>query len=94
MDAKSYLIEILEYYKYKLKDDKCTKAEIDSVTSLLEKNLKIYGTIKDFAAFYDKPESQVRVNIFRKVFAKPIRAVLYPFNEFHKAVSSNWKHNK
>lgn len=94
MDAKSYLIEILEYYISKLKEDKCTIAEINSATEAIEKNIKTYGTIKDFAAFYDKPESQVRVNIFRKVFAKPKRVLLYPFNEFHKAVSSNWKHTK
>lgn len=53
--------------------------------------MPVQGTIGDFAEFYGRPESQVRVNIFRKVLSKPARVVLYPFNAFHKAVSDKWK---
>ena len=39
MDAKSYLIEILEYYIYRLKGGKCTMSEIQSATKVLEENM-------------------------------------------------------
>lgn len=91
IDARKYLAEILEYYVYKLKTDACTMDEINAVTKALEQNMTVRGTIRNFAEFYGKPESQVRVNIFRKVMAKPVRVVLYPFHAFHKAVSNKWK---
>lgn len=90
IDSSKYLIEILEFYIFKLKNGKCTMAEIESVTKAIEENTEIYGTISDFASFYGVPETTVRTNIFRKMFAKPLRKVLYPFHKFHKIVPSKW----
>ena len=94
MDAKSYLIEILEYYIYRLKGDKCTMSEIQSATKVLEENMDVNGTISDFAEFYKVPEVTVRTNIHRKMFAKPKRVVLYPFQKFLKIVPDKWRSNK
>lgn len=91
IDTRKYLIETLEYYIHKLKNDSCTMDEINSVAKAIEQTMPVQGTIRDFAEFYGRPESQVRVNIFRKVLSKPARVVLYPFNAFHKAVSDKWK---
>ena len=90
MDAKTYLIEILEYYIYKLRGDKCTTEEIESVTKAVEQNMEVQGTISDFANFYGKPESHIRATIARKLIAKPKRKLLYPFHAFHKIVPESW----
>lgn len=90
-DSSKYLIEILEFYIYKLKGGKCTKEEIDSATKVLESNMEIHGTISDFANFYGVSESNVRANITRKLFAKPKRVLLYPFHKFIKIVPESWR---
>lgn len=91
MDAKKYLIEILDYYKQRLANDACTMDEINSATKALEENMKINGTIRDFAEFYGVSESNVRATIARKLIAKPERKVLYPFHKFAKIIPENWR---
>lgn len=91
MDAKKELLEILDYYKYRVQNG-CTMDEIDSTLKMLENNMKVNGTIKDFADFYGVPESVVRTNIARKMIDKPKRKVLYPFHKFIKIVPEKWHH--
>lgn len=91
MDAKKELIEILDYYKFKLKSGSCTMSEISSALKALEENMNVNGTISDFARFYDKPESQVRAEIARKLIDKPQRKLMYPFHKFRKLVPESWK---
>ena len=91
MDAKKYLLEILDYYKYKIDNNFTTMAEINSVVKILEENMQINGTISDLAKFYDKPENQIRATISRKLIAKPERKVLYPFHKFAKIIPENWR---
>lgn len=94
MNAKKYLVEILEYYIKRIEDDSCTMEEIESATRTLEENMEVHGTISDFASFYGKPEGTVRTTIFKKLIAKPVRVVLYPFHKFRRIVPDNWrKHN-
>jgi hypothetical protein len=94
MDVKKYLIEILDYYKYKVENDLCNLEEMNSVIRSLEENAKVTGTISDFARFFNVPETTVRTNIFRKMFSKPKRKVLYSFSEFLKIVPARWRNNK
>lgn len=91
MDVKKYLIEILDYYKYKVENDLCNLEEMNSVIGALEENARVSGTISDFAKFYDKPENQIRVTISRKLVEKPRRKVLYPFHKFAKIIPENWR---
>ncbi len=90
-DASKYLIEIFEFYIYKLKTGGCTMDEVNSATEAIENNMKITGAIKDFAKFYGKPESQIRATIARKLLAKPKRVLLYQFHEFMKIVPDSWR---
>ena len=94
MDAKKYIIEILDYYKSRILNDSCTMDEINSVAKALEQNLEIHGTISDFAKFYDVPETTIRTNIARKMLDKPKRKVLYPFHKFAKIVPDKWRKPK
>ena len=91
MGVKEVLSEILAYYKYKVDNGLCTMEEMESAKKALEEGMEIYGTIEDFAKFYDKTPVNVRVAINRKMVAKPKRKVLYPFHEFLKVVSDKWR---
>lgn len=86
MDGKNILSEMLSFYKYKVDNNLCTPEEIESASRALQENMEMYGTIKDFAKFYDTTESHVRATIARKLLAKPKRVVLYPFHKFLKIV--------
>lgn len=94
MDANKLLSEILGYYKHKVDHNLCTMEEMNDALKALESNMTVQGTISDFAKFYDVPETTVRTNIFRKMFAKPKRKVLYPFHEFIKIVPDKWRSKK
>lgn len=91
MNAKEELIEMLDYYKFKVKRDGCTMDEIESATKLLQENVPMSGTIKDFADFYGVPESLVRTNIARKMIDKPKRRVMYSFHKFIKIAPEKWR---
>ena len=91
MDAKQILSEMLAYYKYKVDNDLCTMAEIDSAQKALMENMQVYGTIDDFANFYGVSPGNVRATISRKLLAKPIRRVFYPFHKFLKIIPTKWR---
>lgn len=91
LDTKSYLIEILEFYIYKLKKNSCTMQEMNGAIHALEQNMEINGTIQDFANFYGEPESNIRTIIARKLIAKPKRQLLYPFHKFAKIIPERWR---
>lgn len=91
MDAKQILSEMLAYYKYKVDNDLCTMAEIESAQKALTENMEIYGTIEDLAKFYGVSPGNVRATISRKLLAKPLRRVFYPFHKFLKIVPSKWR---
>lgn len=91
MDGKQILSEILDFYKYKVDNNLCTSAEIESASKLLQENMEVYGSIKDFAEFYGVSEGNVRSTINRKMIAKPIRKVLYPFHLFRKIAPEKWR---
>lgn len=94
MNVKTYLIEILEYYIRRLKNDSCTMEEMNDALHVLEENMQIHGTISDFAEFYHKPEPHIRATIARKLLAKPKRKVYYPFHAFRKIVPDKWREEK
>ena len=91
MDAKDILSEMLTYYKYKVDNDLCTMAEIESAKKAIESNMELYGTIDDFAKFYDTSPINIRSTISRKLIAKPIRRVFYPFHKFLKIAPEKWR---
>lgn len=94
IDPKAYLIEILDYYKYKLTNGKCTMNEIKSVTNAIMENTELDGTISDFANFYGVSETNIRSTINRKLIAKPKRKLLYPFHKFSNIVPDKWRNKR
>ena len=91
MQGDKLLSEILGFYKYKVDNNLCTPEEIKNAEKVLMENMEVYGSIKDFAEFYGTSEGNVRSTINRKMFAKPVRKVLYPFQKFLKIVPGKWR---
>ena len=94
MDAGKLLSEILGYYKYKVDNNLCTMDEMNDALNALENNMEVYGTIDDFAKFYDVTSTNIRATIARKLLAKPKRKVLYPFHKFAKIIPDKWRNKK
>ena len=94
MDAKNYLSEILGYYKYKVDNNLCTMKEMQDALHALEENMEVYGTIEDFAKFYDKTEVCIRSAISRNLIDKPKRKVLFPFHKFSKVIPPKWRKDR
>lgn len=91
MQGDKLLSEILGFYKYKVDNNLCTPEEIDAASKVLQENMEMYGSIADFAKFYGVSEGNVRSTINRKLFARPKRIVLYPFQKFLKIVPERWR---
>jgi hypothetical protein len=91
MNSTELLIEILEFYIFKLKAGKCTQQEAESATKTIVSNMEIDGSISDFAKFYNVSESNVRAVIARKLLAKPKRILLYPFHKFIQIIPESWR---
>lgn len=92
MDAKQELIEIFEFLIYKIRNNRCTPAELREAADLFAENLPIDATLEDLANFYGKSRDAVSSLINRRLAAKPKRnVVLYPFHKFRKIVPSSWR---
>ena len=89
--AKKALIEVFEFGIYKLDNNLCLPEDMRSLGHMVENNLELFGSISDFAKFYGVSEQNVRTTINRKLFAKPVRKVLYPFHLFRRIVPEKWK---
>ena len=89
--AKKILSEFLGFLKYKVDNDKLTLDEEQALVNLIEGNLPLSGTSDDFADYYGQSPVNVRCVIHRKMLAKPVRKVLYPFLSFARVIPSKWK---
>jgi len=94
MNAKDELIEILDFWKFKLKNDGCTMAEIDAAKKAIVDNMKIDATLDDISQFYGKSKTAVSSQIKRNLYDKPKKNVtLYPFHKFRKIIPDSWRKN-
>lgn len=90
---KQLLLEILDYYRYKITNDKCTQDDMKSVYKVLSENVTSQATIKDIAEFYNQSESNVRNVICRNFIEPPQRRVHYDFHSFIKFIPKSWRKN-
>lgn len=88
---KKKLIEILDFYRYKIENDKCTDEDMKSAFDLLSKNVVVDATIDDISSFYAQSGSNVRNVICRKYIGRPKRRVFYNFVKFCKIAPKSWK---
>lgn len=88
---EDFIIEVLDLFKSKLKNKRCTKEQTDAVYRVMAENLDMFATAEEIAEHYGKSRDAVHSVIRNKMFQKPKRNVtLYPFKAFHKVVPSSW----
>lgn len=90
---KRIVLEILDYLRFQVENDKCTAAELQSIHDTLMMNMCVDATIKDIAGHYSQSESNVRNAIARGYAGKPKRRVFYDFMRFVKCMPKNWIRN-
>lgn len=88
---KKFLIEVLDYLRNQLLNDKCTEEEMVHMVKVVSENISAEATISDIARHYGQSESNVRNIIARRYVGKPKRRVYYNFVEFAKHVPSAWR---
>lgn len=87
---KQLLLEILEYLKFQVAEDRCTPEEMRSMYDTITENIEMDATISDIARHYGQSESNVRNVAARSYTGKPKRRVCYDFLRFARCVPRTW----
>lgn len=88
---EDFIIEVLDLFKSKLKDGRCTKEQTDAVYRVISENLPIFATADELASHYGKTKDAVHSVIKNRMFEKPKRNVtLYNFKAFRRVIPSSW----
>lgn len=87
---KQILIDILDYMRYQVVNDKCTPEELRSITHTIVENIDMDASISDIAEFYGQKETNVRNLCSRRLITKPKRRVYYNFAAFTKILPKSW----
>ena len=94
MNIKRIILNILDYLRYQVENDKCTSEELKSILEMVSESMEISATIKDMAEFYGQSESNVSNVISRRPIPKsqkPKRRVYYNLAFFSKLIPKSWK---
>lgn len=88
---KQVILDILDYLRYQVANDRCTAAELQSIYKSAMENLDIEATTQDVADFYGKNRNAV-CNIPKRHFVRPPkRRVYYKFTDFIKHIPKAWR---
>ena len=93
MNIKRVILNILDYLRYQVENDKCTSDELKSILEMVSESMEISATIKDMAEFYGQSESNVSNVISRRPIPKsqkPKRRVYYNLAFFSKIIPKSW----
>lgn len=88
--AKRILSDVLGFLKDKVDNDALTLEEQAALLRFIEENIPVRGTIEDLARYYRQSPVNVRSVIHRRLLAKPLRRVFYPFLDFRRIVPDKW----
>ena len=91
---KQLILDILDYLKFQVTEDRCTPEELKSMYDTLTENIAIDATIGDIAKHYDQSESNVRNVAARSYVGKPKRRVYYNLMRFAKCIPPSWHKRK
>ena len=97
MNIKRVILNILDYLRYQVENDKCTSDELKSILEMVSESMEISATIKDMAEFYGQSESNVSNVISRRPIPKsqkPKRRVYYNLAFFSKIIPKSWSEKK
>ncbi len=88
---KRIVLNILDYIRWQVSNDKCTMEELRSIHDSLARNLEIDATAEDIAGHYGQTASNVKNVISRKMARKPKRRVYYSFADFARNAPKTWR---
>lgn len=88
--VKKMLLEIIDFYREKIINDKCSEADMRSVFKMLSENAIGDVTIGELAEYYNQSESNVRNVLSRNYIGKPRRKLLYNFMKVIKVIPKTW----
>lgn len=89
--CKQIIIDILDYLRYQVENDKCTADELRSIYRNLAENLDVDATTDDIARHFGKSRNAVCNLPLRHFISPPKRKVYYRFNEFLKHIPKSWR---
>lgn len=91
---KDAILEILDYLRYEVANDKCTPEQLKSIYKMSAENLKLRATSEDIAEFYGQTQSNVR-NVLNRNYipedCKPKRRVYYDFVWLTSVIPKSWR---
>ena len=91
---KKAILEILDYLRYQVDNDKYTAEELRSIYDMTSESLKVSATIDDLAEFYGQSKNNVSNVLSRRPLPekeKPTRKVYYNFAFFRKIIPNSWR---
>lgn len=94
---KNVIIDILDYLKYQVKNDKCTTQQMQRIADLAKEELHMQGTLEEIAEFYGQSRSNVSNLISRRPMPKskrPQRRVLYDIGWISSLVPESWRRKR
>lgn len=91
--VKRVVLDILDYLRSQVAEDKCTMEEMQSIHDIMIKHINVDATIGDIADHYGQSRSNVRNAIARGYIGKPKRRVYYNLAEFVKRMPKGWNRN-
>ena len=94
---KQVLLNILDYLRYQVANDKCTPEELRRYAEIATKELNISATIDELSEFYGQSRSNVSNIISRRPIPKenkPKRRIYYNFAWFNSIIPESWHNRK
>lgn len=91
---KQLILEIVDYLKFQVAEDRCTPEEMRSMYDTFAENMTVDATIADIARHYGQSESNVRNVAARSYIGKPKRRVCYNFIKFTKCAPETWRRKR
>lgn len=90
ISCKRVLLEIIDYLKFQVENDRCTMEEMRSLADTITNNTDILCTTQDLAERYGQSRSNVRNALSRNFMPKPKRRVYYSFSKFIPFIPKSW----
>ena len=89
---EEFSLEVLDLMASKIKNNSCTKEQMDAIYNAVAENLSVWATADEIAMHFGKTKDAVHSVIKNRMFTKPKRNVtLYNFKEFCKRLPSSWR---
>lgn len=94
---KQLILDVLDFWKYKVENNKCTPEEMKNISDVISDNLDIMATVNDISKIYGKSPNNVRVVMSHNQFQKsnpPKIQKFYNFLKFREIIPQSWRKDK